>query len=130
MIYFIFGILFWQLICFITLWVSNENDEAQAYVSCGVFLVVENLFMKFIGQPIYLLYCRKYNLYNFYPSLVSKFMTKKYAEQFNQDTEKQYYIKLVTNGKDFKSAPRKQEILKNGEKPNSMTWEYFNNWKK
>lgn len=130
MIYFIYGILLWQLICFITLWISNENDEAQAYVSCGVFLVVENLFMKFIGRPIYLLYCRKYNLYNFYPSLTSKYMTQKCASQFKTKTDGEYYITLIREGKDFKSAPYKEDIIKYGEKPRGMTWEYFNNWKK
>ena len=86
--------------------------------------------MKFIGQPIYLLYCRKYNIYHFYPSLTSKYMTPKYASQFKTNTDGKYYIKLIREGKDFKSDPYKEDIIKYGEKPRGMTWEYFNNWKK
>lgn len=138
MIYFIFGILFWQLICFITLWISNEDEDVQAYVSCGVFLLLFNCFVKFIVRPINLMANRKYNRYQFYTNkdkepfnwVHNYYMTKKYASNFNFDANKGFYIKLLQEGKDFKSAPYKEDIIKDGEKPRGATWEYFNNWKK
>lgn len=56
-------------------------------------------------------------------------MTLKTASKFNQDETKEYYVKLVSRGKDWKLIPSKYEIYKKGI-IYGMTKEYFNNFLK
>ena len=54
-------------------------------------------------------------------------MTLKTASKFNQDETKEYYVKLVSEGKDWKSIPVRSEIYKKGI-VQGMTKEYFDNF--
>ena len=40
-------------------------------------------------------------------------MKPKTAQKFNFNEEKKYYIKLVSEGKDWKSLPHREEMIKN-----------------
>lgn len=56
-------------------------------------------------------------------------MTAKTASKFNQDETKEYYIKMVSEDKTWKSIPSRQEIYKKGIIGN-MGEKYFNNFLK
>ena len=122
------GMLIWQFLVFIVLVISGEDEDAILYSAIGVFGLV-CICLRPIVKKVSLLAARKYNLYQFYGKIseskmdskadkfiTSFFMTAKIASQFapiekDGDLNQDYCVRLLREGKEFKSAPYKHDIL-------------------
>jgi hypothetical protein len=129
----LYGILIWQIIVFIcvAIW---DSDDKTIYISACIPFIIWWLIVKKIVLPLYIRYIKShYNGYRFYHNkdcgLEVTYMTVKTASKFNQDETKEYYVKLVSEGKNWKSIPTKNEIYKKGI-VRGMTKEYLNNFLK
>ena len=129
----LYGILIWQFVVFVcvAIW---DSDDKTIYISACIPFIIWWLIVKKIVSPIYIKYIKlHYNGYRFYHNkdcgLNIIYMTSKTASKFNQDETKEYYVKLVSEGKDWKSIPVSREIYKKGI-VRGMTKEYFNNFLK
>lgn len=101
------------LVNFIVVVATDENEDIIYPFVCGIWYYVA-LAVVAIGNKCYKSYCkRKFNLYKFYGKdekwVVNLYMTPKTAALFR--TEGEFSIELGRMGKDFKSAPFKQDIL-------------------
>lgn len=101
------------LVNFIVVVATDENEDIIYPFVCGIWYYI-TLVVVAIGNKCYKSYCkRKFNLYDFYGKdekwVVSLCMTPKTATLFR--TEGEFSIKLIRMGKDFKSAPYRQNIL-------------------
>lgn len=129
----LYGILIWQIVVFICVAIWNDNDKT-IYISACIPFIIWWLIVKKIVSPIYIRYIKShYNGYRFYHNkdciIYTKYMAAKTASKFNQDETKEYYIKMVSEGKTWKSIPLRQEIYKKGIIGN-MGEKYFNNFLK
>jgi hypothetical protein len=137
--YFIAGIIaviIYQVITLIVYLLSGEKEEALVItailVPFGVFSLVAPLY-----KIIRLVYYRKnYNFYRFCytnkdgtkDKTLGSFAAKtKDIEKFSQNENDKYYIELIRQGKDFKSAPYKNQVYKGQE--HFMGWD-MNKFKK
>lgn len=121
----IITILVYQLINLIVVIISNENTTALMYSACG-FPTLVCQCVSWIYRKARLMYARrKYNAYQFFSSKSqidnlgwcgTFYMTPKFAERFRQTPSdfipsEDYTIRLVREGKQFRSAPYKSDIL-------------------
>ena len=122
------GMLIWQFLVFMVLVISGEDEEKTLYSAIGVFGLV-CICLRPIIEKVSLLAARKYNLYQFYGKiseskmdtkadkfLKSFFMTAKTASQFDPiekggDLNRDYCVRLLREGKEYKSTPHKGDIL-------------------
>ena len=122
------GMLIWQFLVFMVLVISGEDEEKTLYSAIGVFGLV-CICLRPIIEKVSLLAARKYNLYQFYGKIsestwdtkadkfiTSFYMTAKTASQFapiekGGDLKQDYCVRLLREGKEFKSAPYKGDIL-------------------
>lgn len=129
----LYGILIWQFVVFVcvAIW---DTDDKTIYISACIPFIIWWLIVKKIVLPIYIRYIKShYNGYKFYHNKDCGsniiYMTSKTASKFNQDETKEYYVKLVSEGKDWKSIPVSREIYKKGI-VRGMTKEHFDNFLK
>lgn len=116
-LWFIFGILFWQLVFTIIDIITDENKQIIIPVGAGFWVLLiwasGNVY-KYIRFE-YLK--RNYNGYRFgcgkkvYGELI--YIHNKDIEKFNFDDTKDYYLVKFSNGSTWKSAPYESEIYKN-----------------
>lgn len=112
-IYIILGVLIWQSVCTIVLIVTNENEKVIIYTALGIWTPILMVVGK-ICQTIYLALSRKYNYYQVYINGTfarAVYMTPKTAKKFQEVDV--YTVKLLREGKNFKSCPRRKDIVKN-----------------
>ena len=113
------GILAWQIIGIIIYEASGENEDALVYILC-----VPVLILNIIGwcyKKLRFAWCKKnLNGYILYWSGISGlsqvYMTDKQAEKLYHEGESSCYIKKYSEGRNWKSAPYKDEIYKGQEK--------------
>lgn len=132
------GMIIWQAICMIAIFISDENEAVICYVSMGIFVPI-CFFIGYVIKSIRLIISRQYNRYAVYGDgnkyldpkasyLTTVYMTKKTASYF-RDVKKygyQYAIELKQEGKDFKNYLYRSEIMKKGDKfDEGMNEEYF-----
>lgn len=121
-------IICWQLICVITDIVTDDDHEKVGLFAFGIWVPVCILIGN-IAEKIRLASSRKYNFYQLFGNIRNKnnsmggwitnvFMTKEVADkyfirQFGKDDEvtQSYSIRLLREGKEFKSVPYKSDIL-------------------
>ena len=144
------GMLIWQFLVFIVLVISGEDEDAILYSAIGVFGLV-CICLRQIMKKVSPLIARKYNLYQFYGKvsestmdskadklIESFFMTPKTASQFapiekGGELKQDYCVRLLKEGKEFKSAPYKNDILTQEEIDNGsrgFTKEFLAKFKK
>ena len=121
------SILAWQLVVAIVCFASDENETITMHTAIGFWLLPIALIDIIYGY-ISLMVRRRYNLYQFFGIVDDKptpyygwcqnfYMTPKTASKFarlygkNEVVKENYSIRLLREGKEFKSAPYKQEIL-------------------
>lgn len=121
------SILVWQLAVTIIYFVTNGNENATIRMSVG-FWLLPITFIHFIYKRVILKVSRRYNLYQFFGVVENQttpykgwchnfYMTPKTANKFirvygkDETVKENYSIRLLRKGKEFKSAPCKQEIL-------------------
>ena len=122
------GMLIWQFLVFMVLVISGEDEDAILYSAIGVFGLV-CICLRPIVKKVSMLIARKYNLYQFYGKvseskldtkadkiITSFFMTAKTASQFapiekGGELKQDYCVRLIREGKEFKSTPDKSDIL-------------------
>lgn len=120
----IITIICWQLVCTVVeLIAANklDDDNILRYIfSCGIWCLFVVLARPIIDK-ISLFCARKYNYYKLYGGygkwLGNVYMTKEVADKYftthlcDMADPVPYSIRLYREGKDFKSAPNKSEIL-------------------
>lgn len=119
------SILAWQLVVTVVCVLSNENEEITMRTAIGFWLLPIMIF-DFMYKKIHLVISRKYNCYQFFSVIGDNpfngwvnnyYMTPKTASKFarlygkDEEVKENYSIRLLREGKEFKSAPYKQEIL-------------------
>lgn len=137
------GALVWQTIAMIVCVITNENEDITLPVCFGVWTIIFSA-AGFMCRSIRLAYSRRYNCYQVYGKpnpkfdkpchwwLCNVYMTPKTAEQFRSVDEYgyEYAIKLLRTGKEFKSCPYKQEIVKEGDNFPACSDDFMKNFKK
>ena len=126
----IIGIIIYQIICMIVYIATKENDNVMSVMGMLIPFAIWNYFMRPIIYQIVLIYCRKnYNCYRFCiiqtDGTIGRdmgifYLNTKDIKTFSQNANDKYHIELVTNGKDFKSVPYKNDVYKGQE--------YFKGW--
>ena len=124
----VIAICAWQLVCVIVDIITDDNQEKVGLFAFGLWIPV-CFFVAFIVKKFKLWRSRKYNCYQLYGNITSKnnsfngwltnkYMTKAVADkyfirQFGKDDEvtESYSLRLLREGKDFKSMPHKSDIL-------------------
>ena len=121
----IIGIIFWQFIILLVDVITNENEVIIVQTACCIFIPFIALF-GLIWKYLKLCNSRKYNLYQFFGEigdsdysgwLYNYYMTPKTALKFerlfykDEKVTEDYSIRLLREGKEFKSAPHKNEII-------------------
>ena len=121
------SILAWQLVVAIVCFVTNENETIVMRTAIGFWLLPIAL-VDIVYKCVSLMVGRRYNLYQFFGVVEGQstylngwchnfYMTPKTASKFarlygkDEDIKENYSIRLLREGKEFKSAPYKQEIL-------------------
>ena len=120
---FVIGILTWQAVATIVYFVTGENEEKCAAYGCGLFILILSLVQVLVNK-IQLHNSRKYNLYQFFGShetgnlsgwVGNYYMTEKDAKRFNlldrDATPEPYSVRLLREGREFKSVPNCWDIL-------------------
>lgn len=136
------SILAWQLVVAVVCFVSNENETITMRTAIG-FWLLPIMIIDFMYKKIHLAISRKYNCYQFFSVIGDSpysgwvnnyYMTPKTASKFarlygkDEEVKENYSIRLLREGKEFKSAPYKQEILTEKDLVNgtsSFTKKYF-----
>ena len=121
------SILAWQLVVAIVCFVTNENETITMRTAIGFWLLPIAL-VKIVYKYISLMISRRYNLYQFFGVVEGQtntyngwchnfYMTPKTASKFarlykkDETIKENYSIRLLREGKEFKSTPYKREIL-------------------
>lgn len=121
------SILAWQLVVAIVCFVTNENETIVMRTAIGFWLLPIAL-VDIVYKCVSLMVGRRYNLYQFFGVVEGRtnaydgwchnfYMTPKTASKFarlygkDETVKENYSIRLLREGKEFKSAPYKQEIL-------------------
>lgn len=114
----IISIVAWQIICFAIYEMYDENETVLEYMTMGVIAFITGLIWK-LYRIIRLKWCQKHlNGYRFYNkgiSLYMFYMTDKQAQKLYGEGEGECYIVKCSEGRNWKSAPRKREIYKGQE---------------
>ena len=114
----ILTLLAWQLATWI-FYLVTEHEENTIIFSCFLWTPIA-LLIRFIVRRIALWRCRKYNCYQFFGKdkkwIYNFYLTSKDAEAFRQcprdkEPTEEYCIRLLREGKEFKSTPCKSDIL-------------------
>lgn len=119
-IWFISGILFWQLIFLIAALITNEKEEVIIPIGAGVWFGI-TLMIAVLYRKIRFEYLKhNYNGYRLYHNGTSSantiYIKHKIIDDFNFDDTQEYYIKKWSDGKTWKSSPFKSDIYKNQER--------------
>lgn len=118
-IWFIFGILFWQLIFLVAAFATNEKEEVIIPIGAGVWFGI-TLIIAVLYRKIRFEYLKhNYNGYRLYHNGISDsliYINHRIVCNFNFDDTKEYYIKKWSDGKTWKSPPFNSDIYKNQEK--------------
>ena len=121
------SILAWQLVVTIVCFVTNENETITIRTAIGFWLLPIAL-VDTVYKCVSLMVSRRYNLYQFFGVVEGQstylngwchnfYMTTKTASKFarlyeeDETIKENYSIRLLREGKEFKSAPYKREIL-------------------
>lgn len=121
------SILAWQLVVAVVCLVTNENETITMRTAIGFWLLPIAL-VDIVCKYVFLATGRRYNLYQFFGVVEGQstpyngwchnfYMTPKTASKFarlygkDEAVKENYSIRLLREGKEFKSAPYKQEIL-------------------
>ena len=121
------SILAWQLVVAIVCFVTDENETIVMRTAIGFWLLPITL-VSIVYKYISLMISRRYNLYQFFGVVEGRtnayngwyhnfYMTPKTASKFarlykkDETIKENYSIRLLREGKEFKSAPYKREIL-------------------
>lgn len=121
------SILVWQLVVAVVCLVTNENETITMRTAIGFWLLPIAL-VSIVYKYVALMVSRRYNLYQFFGKVEGQttpyngwchnfYMTSKTASKFarlygkDEAVKENYSIRLLREGKEFKSAPYKQEIL-------------------
>lgn len=132
----VIAIVAWQLVTAIAYFVSGQKANVAAVTGMGVWSLVTMLVSPLYSK-IKLHSSRKYNCYEFYEQpktanpqsgwIGNYYMTPRFAAKMRAYTEAQpeYSIKLIREGRNFKSLPPKFAIinsktLANGKSPISV----------
>jgi hypothetical protein len=114
------GMMIWQLLIFILTLNGDLDASSDTILSfcCGIPLILVAIPFAII-KPFRKSYIKSnYNGYRLYPKSLrgglfsTLYMKPKTAQKFNFNEEKEYYIKLASEGKDWKSLPHKEEMIK------------------
>lgn len=137
----ILTLLAWQLATWI-FYLATEHEENTIIFACFLWTPIA-LLIRFIAKRISLRHYRKYNCYQFFAKdkkwIYNFYLTSKDAEAFRQcpkdeEPTEEYCIRLLREGKEFKSTPCKSDILtltENGVKsPRGFSTEYLNKFLK
>lgn len=120
----VIAIVAWQLVTAIAYFVSGQKTNVAAVTGMGVWSLVTMLVSPLYGK-IKLHSSRKYNCYEFYEQpkntnpqsgwIGNYYMTPRFAAKMRAYTEVQpeYSIKLIREGRNFKSTPPKFAIINN-----------------
>lgn len=113
----VLAIIAWQLVVTIMCFITDEDEMRTAI---GFWLLPIALIYKCVS----LMVSRRYNLYQFFGVVEGRvadydgwyhnfYMTPKTARVYGKDEpiKENYSIRLLQEGKEFKSAPYKREIL-------------------
>ena len=123
----IFTTICWQLLCVIVDIITDDNIEKVGVVAFGIWIPIF-FFISFIVKKVNLLRSRKYNCYQVFGKrspnnsfggwLTNVYMTKEVADKYfsrqfgkDEDVTQDYSIRLLREGKEFKSTPCKSDIL-------------------
>lgn len=114
------GIVVWQIIGLIVYEASGEKEEVLAWVILFIPVIICN-GLGYIYRKLYFAWCKNnLNGYILYCNGVSVFsqvyMTDKEAEKLYHEGESESYIKKVSEGRNWKSAPYKGDIYKGQER--------------
>lgn len=121
------SILAWQLVVAIVCLITNEDETITMRTAIGFWLLPIAL-ISIVYKYVVLMISRRYNLYQFFGVVEGQttpyggwcqnfYMTPKTASKFarlyekDETVKENYSIRLLREGKEFKSAPYKQEIL-------------------
>ena len=121
------SILAWQLVVAIVCFVTDENETIVMRTAIGFWLLPIAL-VDIVYKYVSLMVSRRYNLYQFFGVVEGRvadydgwyhnfYMTPKTASKFarvygkDEPIKENYSIRLLQEGKEFKSAPYKREIL-------------------
>lgn len=123
-IWFIFGILFWQLIFLIVAFVTHENEEIMTYFGTGFWMLPIIVFG--IAYKLIRTWYIKHN-YNGYKFVSNNnvsstwiYISDRDIKKFNLDEDAQYHLRMYSIGTYWKSVPSRFELYR-GQK-------YFNGW--
>lgn len=134
----IIGIFLWQTVTMLVCVITGEKEDIFIPVSFGAW----SIFFCIIGhiyRSIRLACLRRYNYYEIYGKpkeglsnphnwyIDSVFMTPKTAKKFRNVNKYgcDYAIKLVREGKNFKSCPDRSKTVKDGDTFPAMSREMF-----
>lgn len=121
------SILAWQLVITLVCFITDEDETIVMRTAIGFWLLPIAL-VDIVYKYVSLMVSRRYNLYQFFGVVEGQFtylngwchnfyMTPKTASKFarlygkDEDVKENYSIRLLREGKEFKSAPYKREIL-------------------
>lgn len=122
------GIVAWQIIGLIAYEANGENDDVFTYILCvPVFILnifgwcYKKLRFEWCKKNLngYVLYCNGVDVFS------QTYMTDKQAEKLYHEGESKYYIKKVSEGRNWKSAPHKADIYKGQEKFRGLDMKKF-----
>lgn len=123
----VLAIIAWQLVVTIVCFVTDEDEDIVMRMAIGFWLLPIAL-VSIVYKYVALMVGRRYNLYQLFGVVEGQstylngwchnfYMTPKTASKFarlygkDEDVKENYSIRLLREGKEFKSAPYKQEIL-------------------
>lgn len=123
----VLAIIAWQLVVTVVCFITDEDETITTRMGIGFWLLPITL-VHIVYKYVSLMVGRRYNLYQFFGVVEGQFtylngwchnfyMTPKTASKFarlygkDEDVKENYSIRLLREGKEFKSAPYKQEIL-------------------
>lgn len=123
----VLAIIAWQLVVTVVYFITDEDETISMQMGIGFWLLPIAL-VHIVYKYVSLMVSRRYNLYQFFGVVEGQFtylngwrhnfyMTPKTASKFarvygkDEDVKENYSIRLLREGKEFKSAPYKQDIL-------------------
>lgn len=125
------AIILYQIISTIVYIATKENEDVLSVMAMLVPFSVWNYILRPIIYKIALSWCRKnLNAYRFYwrkgdkiedRALSNWYATDKNVKNLIQDETKPYFIKKVSDCKNIKSIPYKQDVYKG--QPNFKGWD-------
>lgn len=108
----IVGAIAWQLICFMVASITDDDDAIQT-AAFGIWIFPAVIIAATYRACRLWYYKHYYNGYRLYHNNVSSstfYMSNRRASNFNLDENAEYFVKKVSDGQTWKSAPYKQEV--------------------